>query len=63
MNTIQSGILEPIPSQASYLLISTIPGADICAALERLSIEVDGERIVEGVGQSLAMLLGTSIPG
>ena len=63
MNTIQPGILEPVPSHASYLLFSTIPGADVRAALERLAIEVDGERIVLGVGQSLAMLLGANIPG
>jgi putative iron-dependent peroxidase len=63
MNTIQSGILEPVPSHASYLLFSVIPGIDVRVALERLASEVDGERVVVGVGKSLAMLLGANIPG
>jgi len=63
MNTIQPGILEPVPSHASYLLFSVIPGGDTRVALERLASEVDGEQVVVGVGQSLAMLLGANIPG
>ena len=63
MNTIQPGILEPVPSHASYLLFSILPDADVRAALERLAIEVDGERVVVGVGQSLAMQLDANIPG
>jgi len=63
MNTIQPGILEPVPSHACYLLFSVIPGGDVRVALERLASEVDGEQIVVGVGQSLAMLLGADIPG
>lgn len=63
MNTIQPGILEPVPPHACFLLFSALPDSDVRDALERLATEVDGEQLVVGVGQSLVMMLGATIAG
>lgn len=59
----QPGILEPIPTHARYLSCQLRVGADPCTALRRLASQADGRATVVGVGHSLAMAMGRSVPG
>ncbi len=59
----QPGILEPIPRLARYLTFSQRPEADARTALAALAEIVDGQEIVLGIGQSLALHLGCDIDG
>lgn len=63
MSNAQPGILEPIPRLARYLTFSQLPEADPRASLAALAEFVDGEEIVLGIGQSLALYLGCEIEG
>ena len=63
MNTPQSGILLPVPSQSRYLFFSLVDTARITDNLNALRKLVDGENTVVGFGQSLVHALGKAIPG
>ena len=62
VESLQSGILAPLPKQARYLLFSAWPKASFGPALRFLRDTVDGESAVIGVGPSLAQELGGAIP-
>lgn len=59
----QPAILHPVPQQARYLTYTLIPGADPRAALRALAAQVDGDKVVAGLGLSLVSALGKNIPG
>ncbi len=63
MTNAQPGILEPIPRLARYLTFSQLPDTDPRAALAALAESADGEELVLGIGQSLALHLGCEIDG
>ena len=63
MTNSQAGILQPIPRLARYLTFSQLPEAEPRAALAALADTVDGEELVVGIGQSLALYLGREIDG
>ncbi len=63
MSNSQAGILQPIPRLARYLTFSQLPEAEPRAALAALADTVDGEELVLGIGQSLALYLGRDIDG
>lgn len=63
MNTVQRGILLPIPKHARYLVFSLVNDAEPRSSLQLLANIVDGETTVMGIGQSLAMTLECNIPG
>jgi putative iron-dependent peroxidase len=63
MSNAQAGILQPVPRLARYLTFSQLPEADPRGALAALAEFVDGEEIVLGIGQSLALHLGCEIDG
>lgn len=63
MGDFQAGILLPIPAHARYLTYSLDSGADPRASLRALRGVADGERVVAGVGESLALALGRDIEG
>ena len=63
MSTSQPGILLPIPQHARYLTFSVKDGANPRGALRALRGEADGERVVAGIGESLASALGRDIEG
>ena len=62
-NTPQPGILLPIPRLARYLTFSLKPGMNPREPLRELRDAADGERVVAGIGTSLALALGGSIEG
>ncbi|MFZ6848374.1 Dyp-type peroxidase [Undibacterium sp. RuRC25W] len=62
----QQGILQALPAHATYLHFELAAQADrtaVQAALQRVQGLIDGERIVLGVGASLATFLGLHIDG
>lgn len=63
MNTSQPGILLPVPPHARYLTFSQNPGAHPRQSLRELRALADGERVVVGIGASLALDLGRNIEG
>lgn len=63
MNMPQPGILLPVPDQARYLSFSLDNTAEITKSLKSLREVADGESTVVGVGQTLVLALGASIPG
>ncbi len=63
VNTPQPGILLPIPPHARYLTFSLKPGMSPRGPLRELRDVVDGERVVVGIGASLALALGRNIEG
>ncbi len=63
MTNAQPGILEPIPRLARYLTFSQLPETDPRGALAALAESADGEELVLGIGQSLALHLGCEIDG
>ena len=66
MSTYQSGILQDLPAQASYLSFDLHPAAtaeSVRAALTQLQADVDGQKIVLGIGARLCEFLGVAIPG
>lgn len=60
---IQSGIVEPVPLQSTYLFFSLTQPSELTAALLRLQPLVDGRRLVVGLGDSLIQALGRRVPG
>ena len=63
MNSIQHGILEPVPALARHLFFSLNPGAAPADALKRLARLAGDGRIVAGIGADVAAALGKSVPG
>jgi putative iron-dependent peroxidase len=59
----QPAILQPVPQQARYISYTLIPGADPRAALRALAAQVDGDKVVAGLGLSLVSALGKNIDG
>ncbi len=63
MSTCQPGILLPVPAHARYLTFSLKPGVSPRATLREIRDVADGERVVAGIGASLALALGRNIEG
>jgi porphyrinogen peroxidase len=63
MLPIQPGIVAAIPLHARYLSYRLKPGADPVPVLGNLAKAVDGNQAVVGIGQSLVLALGKTIPG
>lgn len=63
MNSMQPGILSPVPSLARYLTFEMLPGGDARRALGRLLAVTDPAITVVGLGRSLALSLGRDVPG
>ena len=63
MNTVQAGILLPVPQCCRYLTFGLIPGADPAGVLESLKDVEVGEGMVLGIGQSVVAAVGGSIEG
>lgn len=59
----QPGILSTIPRAARYLTLSVTHAARAKSALSALAAVADGEKVVVGVGASLAAQLGARIDG
>ncbi len=63
MKTVQPGILAPLPRLARHLTFSLKPQSDPAAAMKELGRIANGEKIVVGIGQSLALALNANIAG
>ena len=63
MDTVQPGILAPIPRLARYLEFSLLPDSDPRPAIAELVTLVDGKDIVVGFGLSVVQALGQKIDG
>lgn len=64
MSDVQSGILQPVPRQARYLMFSLRPHADDAASvLQTLAQVVDGESVIVGLGLSLIQHLKSNVEG
>src|SRR5690606_29429373 len=63
MANFQSGILAPLPSAARFLFFTHKPDTDPRESLVLLAQQVDGDRIVAGLGQSLLLQCGASVHG
>ncbi|MEJ2479754.1 MAG: Dyp-type peroxidase [Acidihalobacter sp.] len=63
MNNEQTGILSPLPAHARYLSFELAEPETARDCLRALRDIVDGERVVVGIGESLALALGSGIPG
>jgi len=63
VSTSQPGILLAIPQHARYLTFSLKDGQNPRGVLRALRGEADGERIVVGIGESLARALAGDIEG
>ncbi len=63
MNTIQPGILAPVPRVARHLSFTLAAEAGPGPALERLAKSLDPAETVVGVGRSTALALGRHIAG
>jgi putative iron-dependent peroxidase len=63
VNIAQPGILLPIPPHARYLTFSLKRGVNPRGPLRELLKAADGERVVAGIGVSLALALGRNIEG
>ncbi len=63
MSTPQPAILQAVPQKSRYLTYTLIPGADPRAALRALRDQVDGDRVLAGLGLSLVSALGKTIDG
>lgn len=63
MDSMQPGILAPIPRLARYLTFSLKHGAPPGKSLSALAAELDGSDAVLGLGLSLINVLGKDIPG
>jgi len=62
-NDFQRGILLPIPPLARYLTFSVRPVSDPRGSLRALREVADGEGVVVGIGQSLALAMGRNVAG
>lgn len=63
MNNAQSGILESTPPVARYLIFSLTDHGDARRSLRALRDKADGRQTVVGLGQSLVLALGATVPG
>jgi len=63
MNTAQTGILQPVPRLARYLMFSLKPNIQANKVIQALAKEVDGESTVAGLGLSLIQHLNGNIDG
>lgn len=63
MNSVQPGIVAPIPPLARHLFFDAAAGEDPVMSLRALCRVADGNRTVVGLGQSLALALGRETPG
>jgi porphyrinogen peroxidase len=64
VNSVQSGILAPVPRVGRYLHFSLAQGGDaLRAALHQLCPLVDGECVVAGLGLATVAALGAQVPG
>jgi len=63
MNTVQSGILAPVPRLARYLEFSLLSDGDPESSIERLADIADGGEVVVGFGRPLLKALGKEIEG
>jgi putative iron-dependent peroxidase len=63
MNNVQSGILELTPPVARYLIFSLTDRDEARRSLRLLGNIADGRQTVIGLGQSLVLALGATIPG
>jgi putative iron-dependent peroxidase len=61
--TSQPGILLPLPAHARHLTYRLRPGADPCPALTALRDRGIDERMVIGIGASIARALGAQVEG
>lgn len=61
--TPQPGILAEVPAQARQVSFQIAEAGDVARALRALRGQVDGERVVAGVGLAVCEVLGASIPG
>lgn len=59
----QPGILAPLPSAARFLFFSHKPDTDPRESLVLLALQVDGDRVVAALGQSLLQQCGTQVHG
>jgi putative iron-dependent peroxidase len=59
----QRAVLAPVPALARYLAFDLRPGADLRSAIGHLADLTSPERTVVGIGEPLALALGTRIPG
>lgn len=63
MTQAQPAILDALPPLARYLEFNLAAPADPTAALRRLAPQVDGRRLVLGIGAPLVAMLGREVPG
>ena len=63
MNTLQRGILLPVPNQARYLSFAIGDPARVRDGLRVLGELAEDDYTVIGIGQTLVSLMKTSIPG
>ena len=63
MNTLQPGVLAPVPPAARYLTFSLKPRVNPRRALAALAGFADGESCVVGIGDSVLRVLGSPIAG
>ncbi len=64
MNTVQPGVLAPVPKHARILQFSVEKSeSDLRGTLAKLASHADGDSIVVGLGLSLLQRLGASIQG
>ncbi|MDH5182999.1 MAG: Dyp-type peroxidase [Gammaproteobacteria bacterium] len=64
MSAIQTGILAPLTPHSRFLYFIMEPEtADVAHTLAHLSEFVDGEQTIVGLGQSLILALGKTLPG
>ncbi|MDO5631824.1 MAG: Dyp-type peroxidase [Paracoccus sp. (in: a-proteobacteria)] len=62
-DTIAPAILSPITSAGRYLTFAIDDVTQVATALRELARQTDGEAMVIGIGQSLALALGREIKG
>lgn len=63
MIPVQPGILAPVPRLARYLTFDLAPGGDAGGALGRIAAAADPAETVVGLGRSLVLSLGRTVPG
>ena len=61
--TSQPGILDPLPTTATFVTLALTPAATPKQVLERLRSLDTGRSLVVGIGQPLAARLHATVPG
>ena len=59
----QKGIFEPVPNVGAQLVFDLDPGADPRAGLRAIQSETEDGCVIVGIGEPLALSLGTKIDG